>query len=220
MVVEKGGIAAGGRRVPSQERGRRRVASILDAAEEVFAEAGFDAATNTEIAGRAGASIGSLYQFFPNKEAILEAVAARLLGRLGALYDAELSDEAARLSLSELLDRVLGSLARFEAESPAFCVIFYGSETSEMLAAAAEGIRSETIERLDALFAIRAPGLEEERRRLYAEVAHDAVRGLFPLATSGGEERRERVLAEIKALLLAYLAPVFGNNAIPHPPTP
>jgi len=43
------------------------------------------------------------------------------------------------------------------------------------------------------------------------------VRGLFPLATSAGKEKRERVVAEIKTLLLAYLEPVFGANALPRP---
>lgn len=218
MVADgKDRAAAGGRRVPSQERGRRRVALILDAAEEVFAESGFEAATNTEIAGRAGASIGSLYQFFPNKEAVLDAVADRYLGRLGALYDKELSVETARLPLGEMLDRVVRSLVEFDAENPAFGTIFYGSETSGKLASAAEDLRSEGVRRLDAVFEIRAPELEEGRRRLYAEITNDVVRGLFPLATCGEEEKRERVVVEIKALLVAYLTPALGADALPQP---
>ena len=207
--------ATSGRRVPSQERGRRRVALILDAAEEVFAESGYEAATNTEIAGRAGASIGSVYQFFPNKEAIFDAVADRYLQRLRALYDGELSVEAAGLPLPEVLDRVIGPLAEFKAENPAFWTIFYGSETSEKLASAAEDLRSEVVGRLETIFAKRAPGLDEEQRRLYAEIVNDAVRGLFPLALSGDTARKARVVAEIKALLLAYLGPVFGTDALP-----
>lgn len=206
--------AAGGRRVPSQERGRRRVALILDAAEEVFAESGFDAATNTEIAGRAGTSIGSVYQFFPNKEAIFDAVADRYLRRLRALYDGELSVEAAGLPLPEVLDRVIDPLAEFKAENPAFWTIFYGSETSEKLASAAEDLRSEVVGRLETIFAKRAPGLAEEQRRLHAEIVNDAVRGLFPLALSGDAAHKARVVAEIKALLLAYLGPVFGTDAL------
>jgi AcrR family transcriptional regulator len=208
-------MAVGGRRVPSQERGRRRVALILDAAEEVFAESGYEAATNTEIAGRAGASIGSVYQFFPNKEAIFDAVADRYLRRLRALYDEELSVEAAGLPLPEVLDRVMGPLAEFKAENPAFWTLFYGSESSEKLASAAEDLRSEVVGRLETIFAKRAPGLDEEQRRLYAEIVNDVVRGLFPLALSGDAARKARVVAEIKALLLAYLGPVFGTGALP-----
>lgn len=214
------GAVAGGRRVPSQERGKRRVALILDAAEEVFAASGYEAATNTEIAGRAGASIGSLYQFFPNKEAILDAVAARYLRRLGALYDGWLSAEAARRPLGELFGRLLRSLVEFDAENPAFGTLFYGSETSGKLASAAEDLRSEGVRRLGAVFAVRAPGLEEGRRGLYAEIANDAIRGLFPLATCSEQEKRDRVLAEIEALLVAYLEPVLGADALPNTPMP
>lgn len=65
------------RRKPQQARGQRRVNTILDAASQVFSELGYEAATTNIIAIRANTSIGSLYQFFPNKEAILSAIATR-----------------------------------------------------------------------------------------------------------------------------------------------
>ena len=64
------------RREPRQERGRRRIEGILEAAARVFAEVGYEAATTNAIAREARTSIGSLYQFFPNKGAVLEALAA------------------------------------------------------------------------------------------------------------------------------------------------
>ena len=62
-------------RIPVQKRGQQRVEAILDAAEAVFGEMGVDAATTNAIAERAGASVGSLYHFFANKDAILYALA-------------------------------------------------------------------------------------------------------------------------------------------------
>jgi AcrR family transcriptional regulator len=62
------------RRIPIQERGEQRVAGLLEAAAAIFAEVGYDAATMRDIAKRAGASIGSLYQFFPNKEVVARAI--------------------------------------------------------------------------------------------------------------------------------------------------
>ncbi len=53
------------------------MAALLDAAAGVFAEKGVEAATMTEIAKRAGAPIGSLYQFFPAKQALAQALLAR-----------------------------------------------------------------------------------------------------------------------------------------------
>jgi AcrR family transcriptional regulator len=71
-------------RAPQQERSRRRVAALLDAAAEEFAERGFTAATTTGIAARAGVPIGSLYQWFPDKEALLYGLADRHLTEGGS----------------------------------------------------------------------------------------------------------------------------------------
>ena len=61
-------------RAPKRERGKQRVAELLAAGAAVFAEKGYEAATMTEIAARAGAPIGSLYQFFPSKEALADTL--------------------------------------------------------------------------------------------------------------------------------------------------
>ncbi len=65
-------------RLPKRARGKQRVAALLQAAAAVFAEKGYEAATMTEIAARAGAPIGSLYQFFPVKEALADTLGAEL----------------------------------------------------------------------------------------------------------------------------------------------
>lgn len=80
-------------RAPQQERSRRRVAALLDAAAEEFAERGFTAATTTGVAARAGVPIGSLYQWFPDKEALLYGLADRHLAE-GASVLLEALDRA------------------------------------------------------------------------------------------------------------------------------
>jgi AcrR family transcriptional regulator len=62
------------RKVPRQERSRLTVDRILVAAAQVFHEAGYTSATTNDIALEAGISVGSLYQYFPNKDAILVAL--------------------------------------------------------------------------------------------------------------------------------------------------
>jgi AcrR family transcriptional regulator len=77
-----------GRRRPVQARSQRTVERILDAAAHIFGELGYSGTTN-HVAKRAGISIGSLYQYFPDKDALLVAlhdrhlaqVSRRLLGR-------------------------------------------------------------------------------------------------------------------------------------------
>ena len=62
---------------PQQERSSRRLAGFLDAAAELFVEVGYEATTMTAIAERSGSSIGALYNYFPDKQ----AVALTLLGQ-------------------------------------------------------------------------------------------------------------------------------------------
>ncbi|WP_116201393.1 TetR/AcrR family transcriptional regulator [Amycolatopsis circi] len=67
------------RKEPQQVRGELTRQRILTAAARVFAEMGYAAGTTNRIAERARVSIGSLYQYYPNKDAILVALAARHL---------------------------------------------------------------------------------------------------------------------------------------------
>lgn len=71
---------------PKRQRGRERVARILETAGEVFLEKGVDGATMTEIAARSGTAIGSLYRFFPTKESLATTLLERFIhDRLDAL---------------------------------------------------------------------------------------------------------------------------------------
>src|ERR1700742_3396047 len=75
-------------RAPKRQRGKQRVAELLAAGAAVFAEKGYEAATMTEIAARAGAPIGSLYQFFPSKDALADTLVQNYVALLTADLDA------------------------------------------------------------------------------------------------------------------------------------
>ncbi len=109
-------------RAPQRERGRARVAALLAAATEVFAEKGYDAATMTEIAARARASIGSLYQFFPTKELLAEALHAANAEALAAMLEA-LAPRLAGKPAEALADILFGEFSGFLAEHPAFAAL-------------------------------------------------------------------------------------------------
>jgi len=91
---------------PKRARGRARVEAIVAAASRLFAEQGYDRATMTEIAARSSTAIGSLYRFFPTKEALGEALLQRFLDRLGAAFD-EVAARAAGLGPRPLADALL-----------------------------------------------------------------------------------------------------------------
>ncbi len=62
------------RKLPKQERSRITVEAILEATTHILVEEGYDKANTNRIAERAGISLGSLYQYFPNKEALMTAL--------------------------------------------------------------------------------------------------------------------------------------------------
>src|SRR5262249_34580509 len=99
-------------------RGLQRMASILDAAETVFAKVGYDEANTHQIAQEAEISPGSLYQFFSNKEEIAQSLAARYSEELNLVYSRVFSVEAVALPLSEWLDQIFDALIAFHLAHP------------------------------------------------------------------------------------------------------
>lgn len=101
------------RKLPVQRRSRITVEDILSAATQVFEKYGYTAGTTNRIAVRAGVSIGTLYQYFPNKEALAVALlerhiadGMRLLERWIARCEAEALalEEALRLIVEGMLE--------------------------------------------------------------------------------------------------------------------
>jgi AcrR family transcriptional regulator len=102
-------------RAPQRQRGRLRVAAILEAGAAAFREKGYDAVTMTEIAARSGTTFGSLYRFFPSKEALANALLAqygeRALDRL-----TDLAELAPTLTPAALADALVDFMVTLQAE--------------------------------------------------------------------------------------------------------
>ena len=192
-----------------QARGQRRIDALLDVAAQVFAEVGFEAATTNAIAARAAMSPGSLYQFFPNKDAIAEALADRFVERLRETQ-AVFGPEIEYLPLDELIDHVIDPLVAFHIAHPGFQALFTGSMVSPRLAAAVQGFLNAVVARADAMFAVRAPHVAPERRARCARVSVELVRALLPLVVASDPAERDAIVAELKAAQRGYLAPLFS----------
>jgi AcrR family transcriptional regulator len=105
------------RKRPVQRRSRLTVDVILEAAARVFADRGYAGATTNHIAERAGVSIGSLYQYFPNKEALVEEVRSRFGERLHTRL-LELVGRLGGLDLREAIREWVVTLVELHTESP------------------------------------------------------------------------------------------------------
>lgn len=98
------------RKSPTQERSKRTVERILDAAARIFHEHGYSGSTTNDIADEAGVSVGSLYQYFPNKDALLVALTQRHIESTTADLMILLTSEPGETDLETILRTVVDFL--------------------------------------------------------------------------------------------------------------
>jgi AcrR family transcriptional regulator len=109
-------------RAPKRQRGHDRVAILLEAAAKTFCERGYDSATMTEIALEAHSSIGSLYQFFPTKPLLAEALHIERLERLKDVFH-ELEERMEGRAAADIGEAIFDRLGAFIEEFPEFAVL-------------------------------------------------------------------------------------------------
>jgi AcrR family transcriptional regulator len=80
------------RKLPQQDRSRITVEAVLEATTRILTEEGYDKANTNRIAERAGISVGSLYQYFPNKESLMAALMEQHSNEIAALVESKLKD--------------------------------------------------------------------------------------------------------------------------------
>ena len=194
------------RRVPCQERGERRVAELLAAATDVIGEVGYEAATMSAIADRAGAAIGSLYQFFPNKKAIARALCDSCGREVDDLW-VSLATRAAKLNLDELVDEFLGQMVGFVDGHPAFL-----SLNDVPPSACNSGMRERLRERLAQVLVSHRPKLKRETAVRIADVILHVNKSLMNRYASANPPERKWIMEEFKAVLTGYLKLRFNGQ--------
>lgn len=115
MTAAANATAIAGIPAPKRERGRQRVAAIMDAAADLFAEKGYDAATMTEIAARSSTAIGSLYRFFPSKESVADALLRRYAQQVSTSL-AELAAQVERMSMESLAGALVDFMQALQSQ--------------------------------------------------------------------------------------------------------
>jgi AcrR family transcriptional regulator len=195
---------AGMRREPVQARAKVRLQRVLDAAESVFVELGYDGASTNAIAARAGTSIGSLYEFFPNKQAIAKALADRYEAELAALYEVAVVDLPG--GRDEIVSHIVEALSAFYERHPGIGPLLRGAQGSEELRAAGAALQARFIEHLTRVIEMRRTGVDPARSRLVAGVVAEITRALMDQAASLPEAERDALVAELKVALVSYVA--------------
>ncbi|ASO20833.1 AcrR family transcriptional regulator [Actinoalloteichus hoggarensis] len=189
-----------------QARGQRRIEQILHAAATVFAEQGYEGATTNAIAGAAGISPGSLYQYFKNKDDIARALADHYAERLAAFRSEVLSAEAAAgLSLPTAVRGVVGPLVAFNLAHPGFKSLFARTDMPASLRAAVAPVQQAVHDRVAVLIGTLVPGLDAADLARTTTVVIQIVRGMIPLIAEAAESGRAAMTEELQIVLVSYL---------------
>ena len=183
------------------------MAQILDAALELFGEQGYRAVSTNAIAARAGISPGSLYQFFPNKEAIAEALSMRLVESFRAAHASAFDrTDLAEIGLDEVVDAVIDPLVAFNVAHPGAKALFADTDMPAGLAEGTRPLQAALLGRVDYVIGVRAPQLSAADRSRSALVAVQIVRAMTGAIVAAGEQDRAALVAETKRALRGYLA--------------
>ncbi len=112
------------KKLPRQSRSTATFEAIVDAAAHILREGGYEALTTNRVAERAGVSVGSLYQYFPNKEAILAELSRRHVVELERGMTEVLS-RADGMSLVEIVAALIEDNARAHSYDPALHKVLF-----------------------------------------------------------------------------------------------
>ena len=191
------------RRVPVQGRSVARVARMLDACAELVDEVGYEALTTTLLAERAGVAIGSIYQFFPDKRAVVQALTLRNLEAYLVRLSSRFTDEHFA-SWWDGIDAAIDEYVTMHRDVPGFRTLHFGDvvdvhlldedrDNNQVIAAALTTLmwRSFGIEPSEVNFSIT----------IAVEIADALIKLAFHRIPSGDPT----ILAEAKTLIHAYL---------------
>jgi AcrR family transcriptional regulator len=192
------------RRVPVQGRSVARVARMLDACAELVDEIGYEALTTTLLAERAGVAIGSIYQFFPDKRAVVQALTLRnleaYLGRLSARFS-----ETEFTQWWDGVDSAIEEYIAMHRDVPGFRTLHFGDvvdvhlldedkDNNQVIACALTSLMRDT-------FSISPSVSIDFPIAVAVEIADALIKLGFRHDPSGDAQ----VLAEAKSLIHAYL---------------
>ncbi|TWB47819.1 TetR/AcrR family transcriptional regulator [Nitrospirillum viridazoti] len=195
----------GAGRAPKRARGRQRVAALLDAATVVFAEKGYDAATMTEIAARSSTAIGSLYRFFPSKEALAEGVLRRYGERAGAGLDT-IAARASDLTAGDLVDALLDLMMALKSERTALKVLMDARVDCDNRR---QYLRGVVRGRIAGVLSAYAPALPADRVAIVSVMLLHLMKAIPELAEEG---EAAALIAEMRLVLRAYLTAAVAGR--------
>jgi AcrR family transcriptional regulator len=191
------------RKQPQQARSRATIAAILQAAAHILGERGWEGFTTNEVAGLAGVSIGSLYQYFPHKLALVEAVRRRHFDDVLTILRTAADRHLPRAQrIAALVDGMIGVHSQYPS---AHRVLLEETPRSREAGTLHDRFAARLHERYEAIVRVNAGGASDARLRVVARVLAAAVAGVVHDAASQGTLQSERLRLELLRLVDSYL---------------
>jgi AcrR family transcriptional regulator len=191
------------RRVPVQGRSVARVQRMLDTCAQIVDELGYEGLTTTLLAERAGVAIGSVYQFFPDKRAVVQALTQRHL----EAYLARLTERlAARAATGwwEGVDCAIDEYIDMHRTVPGFRTLHFGDVVDAHLLG--EMLDNNAVIAAEVARVLVARGVaDSDRLRFLLTIAVEVVGALTSLAFRRDPDGDPDVLAETRSLVRGYL---------------
>lgn len=189
---------------------------LIAAADAILASDGYDALTVRAIAEKAGVPVGTFYQFFPDKQAIIDVIARRYMDQF-ALVMEELVVQALEVPWFDLIDTVLDAFIEMYRANPGYLAIWLGRHLSPELLEADEHNNELLAEGLRQILVVQAGIDDSDELARIARVAvfvGDALLQLAFRTTPGGDAG---IIAEAKRIARLYLDDIVARPQAPPP---
>jgi AcrR family transcriptional regulator len=194
------------RRKPQQARSQERVNHILDMAEQLFIEAGYNQTTTRAIAARANVPVGSLYQFFPDKTAVVRAIAQRYFELQYQLF-VTLHAQLAQAPIDLYVEHMVDAFDQFANDYPGYQAILEQAIDFMTVADASrwDEYDQQILTELAQFLSQRNPTLPNSKCEVIAITILKTTNELLWLSLTRDEAFRRELVAETKRITTAYL---------------
>jgi AcrR family transcriptional regulator len=192
------------RRVPRQARAREKLARVLEAADRLLAEEGVEALTTTRVAAAAGVSVGTLYQYLPDRDAITEALAEGYLARLEDLMTS-FADQAAKETWDDPVGLLVDAFAGLYRAEPGFRALWLGRGLTEVTREADVAHKRVMATGVHRVLVAQGVLRDDEEAATACRTAFLAADAVIQEAFRADPEGAAGLLAHLKVMLRAYL---------------
>jgi AcrR family transcriptional regulator len=194
------------RKLPGQERSKETVEAILEATARILSRDGYDRTSTNKIADAAGVSIGSLYQYFPNKDALVGALLERYASRLIGLIETS-AVELAAVPLEQATEVLVRAVFAFYRRAPRLHRVLFEQITNAGNVERRNALLRHAHQLFLGYFERHRAELRVDNLDVATFAAMHAIEGIAHAAVLSAPERLEddALVDESVAMLLSYL---------------